>query len=340
MPESSTARPRITFGMIVLNGEPFLRYNLRALYPFAHEIIVVEGAVTGAAAIATDDGHSTDATLQTLQRFKKDEDPENKVKIITRDGFWSEKDEQSHAYAALATGDYLWQVDVDEFYQPVDMASIIDLLVSEPDITTVSFPQITFWGGFDYLTDGWYLRLVGNTVHRIFRWGQNYSYGGHRPPTVYDGRGRDLRELVWIPANELESRGIRIYHYSLLFPRQVLEKSLYYDAASWAQHNEMAEWAEGTYLGLKRPYHVHNVYHYMSWLERYSGQHPPQIEAMRADIASGRLNVETRPTGDIERLLRSRQYSLGRAGLKMLTPLVSCSLWIRNKMKGQSRKQI
>lgn len=27
--------PRVTFGMIVLNGEPFVRYNLRALYRFA-----------------------------------------------------------------------------------------------------------------------------------------------------------------------------------------------------------------------------------------------------------------------------------------------------------------
>jgi hypothetical protein len=35
--------PLISFGMIVLNGEPFLRYNLRVLYPFAHQIIVVEG---------------------------------------------------------------------------------------------------------------------------------------------------------------------------------------------------------------------------------------------------------------------------------------------------------
>jgi hypothetical protein len=39
--------PRITFGMIVLNGEPFMRYNLQAIYPFAHQIIVVEGAVEG-----------------------------------------------------------------------------------------------------------------------------------------------------------------------------------------------------------------------------------------------------------------------------------------------------
>ena len=35
---------QVTFGTIVLNGEPFTRHNLRALYPFAHQIIVVEGA--------------------------------------------------------------------------------------------------------------------------------------------------------------------------------------------------------------------------------------------------------------------------------------------------------
>ncbi len=35
--------PKVTFGIIVLNGEPFTRYCLRSLYPFAHEIIVVEG---------------------------------------------------------------------------------------------------------------------------------------------------------------------------------------------------------------------------------------------------------------------------------------------------------
>ena len=40
--------PRVTYGIIVLNGEPFTRYCLRSLYPFAHEIIVVEGAVTAA----------------------------------------------------------------------------------------------------------------------------------------------------------------------------------------------------------------------------------------------------------------------------------------------------
>ena len=54
----SPALPRVSFGMIVLNGMPFVPYNLLALYPFAHQIIVVEGAAPGAAGIATPAGHS------------------------------------------------------------------------------------------------------------------------------------------------------------------------------------------------------------------------------------------------------------------------------------------
>jgi hypothetical protein len=51
-PGFGRSHPTITFGMIVLDGMPFLPYNLRALYPFAHQIIVVEGASPGAAVIA------------------------------------------------------------------------------------------------------------------------------------------------------------------------------------------------------------------------------------------------------------------------------------------------
>jgi hypothetical protein len=35
----------IIFGIILLNAQPFLEYNLHALYPFCHQIIVVEGAL-------------------------------------------------------------------------------------------------------------------------------------------------------------------------------------------------------------------------------------------------------------------------------------------------------
>lgn len=49
--------PKITFGMIVLNGLPFIKYNLIELYPYAHQIIIVEGACKTAEAIADKNGH-------------------------------------------------------------------------------------------------------------------------------------------------------------------------------------------------------------------------------------------------------------------------------------------
>ena len=61
---------KISFGLIVLNGYPFITYNLKSIYPFAHEIIVVEGACPSASNVATFDGHSIDGTLQLLYDFK------------------------------------------------------------------------------------------------------------------------------------------------------------------------------------------------------------------------------------------------------------------------------
>lgn len=312
--------PRVTFGIIVLNGEPFTRYCLRALYPFAHQIVVVEGASQAAACLASAAGHSTDGTLDTLHAFAADEDPEGKLQIIVRDGLWSEKDEQSQAYAARATGDYLWQVDIDEFYHPEDMQAVLQMMTRKPQITAVSFRQITFWGGFDYVTDGWYLRGGAGVYHRLFKWGPGYRYVAHRPPTVHDAHGSDLRSGKRIGAHHLARRGIFLYHYSLLFPRQVMEKCQYYDRASWVNRDEYSIWAEDNFLGLKDPFRVHNVYDYPSWLDRFRGQHPPQIEAMRRGIEEGRLLVEMRSSHDVERLLRSPTYRIRRLGLKLLSP--------------------
>jgi len=327
--------PRVTFGIIVLNGEPFTRYCLRALYPFAHEIIVVEGACAAAAAIATRDGHSTDGSLETLYRFKAEQDPEDKVQIITRDGFWSEKDEQSQAYADRASGDYLWQVDIDEFYPPDDMWTILRLLRTDPHITAVSFKQITFWGGFDYIADGWYLRRGAEIFHRLFKWGDDYRYVKHRPPTVFEPQGRNLRELKWVGGYELAKQGIFLYHYSLVFPKQVLDKCYYYSQAQWATHARLAqEWGQRSFLRLQEPFRVHNAYAYPSWLERFHGTHPPAIDELIADMEAGHIEIERRPNDDVEKLLRSTGYRLGRAVLKASAPV---HVWWRDMMKPRRR---
>ena len=81
--------------------------------PHAHQIIVVEGACPGAARLATPDGHSTDGTLEAIRDIMKNDDHENKVQLVLKDGFWAEKDEMSSAYIVFAPqaifcGRWMW----------------------------------------------------------------------------------------------------------------------------------------------------------------------------------------------------------------------------------------
>lgn len=316
--------PRISFGIIVLNGEPFTRYCLRSIYPFAYEIIVVEGGNEGAGNVTTPDGHSIDKTLETLMKFKEEEDPENKIRIITRQGHWPQKDElgrdrthQSRAYAEVATGDYLWQIDIDEFYQPSDMKSIIELLSIDPTITAVSFMTRTFWGALDYITEGWLFSRGAAEFHRLFKWGPKFRYVTHQPPTVVDDKGRDLRSLKWVRGEHLVPIGVYMYHYALLFPLQVKQKALLYQNEKPIAYHDIVRWAKNNYFGLKNPYRVHNQYQWPSWLKRYKGSHPPEICRMMSDIDRGIIQVEKRQIDDVEKVLNAWWYPVGIWGLNV-----------------------
>ena len=322
---SSGSYPRVTFGVIVLNGEPFLRYNLQALYPLAHQIIVVEGACMSAASLATKDGHSTDGTLETLRRFREVDDLEDKLIVVKAEdegkpnGFWEEKDEMSQAYARLITGDWLWQVDSDEFYFAKDMRFVLDIVKSDSEISAVSFPFIQFRGGFAYREDGLYFRYRQPCVHRLFRWRKGYQYVKHRPPTVLDEQGRDLRSLKWISYRRMRQAGVYMHHYSCVFPKQAQQKVGYYAHVSWSDSfRHIERWLSESYYELKNPYFIGDVDGFIpQWLERYENQHPAQIVKIRQDLEAGTLKEPLRPVDDIERLLNSRFYRIGRWGLKV-----------------------
>lgn len=317
-------QPRISFGIIVLNGEPFLRYNLRTLYPFAHQIIIAEGASPKAAHASTPDGHSTDSTLETIRRFQAEEDPEQKVILVTAEdeghpnGFWpGEKDQQSQAYAKRATGDWLWQVDIDEFYQPRDLASISAYLAEHPEITCLTFRGLNFWGGFDYFIDGGlfihprYTGQLWGVYRRVFRWGPGYRYLTHRPPSVGDATGRDItRRRMRFIRRIGGSAPIYVYHYFMVLRSQFLSKGAYYEKQGWAwergrsekNHQVLAE------VNLQNGLQVMDHHGTQNWLEPFKGEHPPQIAAMLDDIAAGRLQVELRATDDIAALVANPQY--------------------------------
>ena len=331
--------PRVTFGMIVLNGEPFTRYNLRSIYPWAHQIIVVEGACQAAAAVADAKGHSTDGTLQVLRRFQAEEDPDKKLSIVTAedeghpDGFWpGEKHEMSQAYAKRASGNCLWQVDVDEFYREEDMPRIVSIMQHGAD--AVTFPTFHFWGGVQFVEDGEYMRVhKAREYHRLFRWGAGFNYTTHRPPTVLDDQGRDLRAQRWNRAVELERKKVFMYHYSMLLPKQVREKCAYYSRVNWAAFQSMERWAQQTFFERKNLFAVCNTLQVpLSWLEEHHGIHPKQVLNMLHDIRAGlHPGIELRPTEDILRVIRSPQYRFGRLLRRAWVGFlpVRNALWVR-----------
>lgn len=323
---SETAHfPAITFGMIVLNAEPFIRFNLRSIYPFAHEIIIVEGAVEAAYTIATPDGHSKDNTLAVIQEFIDHEDPDGKVILITDEGFWTEKDAMSQAYSDHATGDYLWQVDADEFYHPQAIEQFIAYLKQHPDISGATFRTLTFAANPEYRVDSWWLQSGKQDFHRLFKWDRNYRYMTHRPPTVFNDRGQDLRSLNWLDAKTTEHIGIVMYHYSLLLPDQVRTKVAYYQYAQWNTYNDIKRWAEDCYFRLNHPFRVHNVPMTPSWLSRYKGQHPRQVQAMWHYIRESGIPV--RDTSDIEQLLSHPLYPSLRFMLALLSHIYQPYGW-------------
>ena len=332
--------PKITFGILVLNGEPFTRYCIRALYPHAHQIIVVEGAVEKARSIATPDGHSLDQTRETLASVKAHEDPENKIMIISRDGFWADKPAMGRAYLEYITGDYLWQVDSDEFYLDEDIEKVRQLLAENPKIDGASFRWLVFWGNEKYLTDGWRLRARRDGFNRLFRWGKGFDYDHYgtdpKGPTVTTPDGFVLTQGNWLSAYDLVEKGIYLYHFSLVFPSQVLKKSKGYAAgiSPKVDNSKMYDWAEQNWLHLQNPFRVHNRYQYISWLERYDGLLPQQAVKMFEDIRSGKIECEMREMQDAIRIERHPYYRFKRAILRYAGDFVNghpdskASFWV------------
>ncbi len=316
--------PKITFGIIVVNGEPFTRYCLRSLYPYAHEIIVVEGGHEDAKSVCTPDGHSVDGTLEELYKFKREEDPQNKLTIVTRNGFWPKTDElgrhrtpQSRAYAERATGDYLWQIDIDEFYKDEDMQAIIEILTADSSITAVTFPTRNFWGDTIYKIDGWNLRRGAVNFHRLFKWGKGFQYVTHEPPTINNENGIDLRSIHWITGNQMKRKGIYMYHYPLLFPWQVKQKTLIYKDEKPELCADILEWANNNYYKITNPFNIERHYWYPSWLEYYRGRHPKEVINMMKDIRSGKITIDLRENSDVEKILGDRFYTVKTTFMKV-----------------------
>ena len=214
---------KIAFGMIVFEGDYVLEQCLRSVYPYASQILIAEGPVK----FWQDEGKVTseDMTNKILESFP---DPENKITIVH--GQYSEKDDQCKAYMSHLNDDidYVWNLDSDEIFKNEDIEKIIKIL-EEEKYTSVGVKSCSFYGGFDRIIGG-FEEKKGNFL-RIFKVYPGSTWLTHRPPTVVHKESAEV-----LPDKHLDSEtlyfkhGVRMYHYSYVFPNQVKNKIQYYKA--------------------------------------------------------------------------------------------------------------
>jgi len=281
--------PKITFQMIVFNGDHVLEQVLQSILPFG-PLVVTEGPVdywrsrgfTG----------STDRTLEILEEYRNY--GHGILGVVS--GAFIEKDYMMNAAMHLVPDDttHLWMVDSDEVYKPDDLEFIVQQ-IDEYGYDSVEFKPYSFYGGFDYY-------MTGHEEKAIWRRVQRYYPGAkwltHRPPTILLPDGDKPSTLG---GQTLLQYDLRIYHYSYVFPSQVKTKTEYYFQRSpqrtipdyfnrvylpWVLGKR--EEVEEQYDGVHELWPVNRMH---SRTEPFKGEHP-EVISLAIDSLQERLDRE------------------------------------------------
>ncbi len=268
---------------IVLNGEPFVYYWLKNTYKFSRRIFIVEGADNRtrdhvSKEFFTSGGHSTDNTVEIIKSFP---DPEHKITLIQKDGFWTGgKEEMFSMVDPLVKSPLILEQDMDEFYKCEDIEKLCQITEKFPQITGFCIPWRNFWHtftdcyGFENMNS--FRSPWGEAGWRCFVWEPGISkFISHRPPNISLSNGRNGQSLAWGPGH-LSPLEIYTYHYSDLLPRQNYFKNQYYECGNWYE-DIFIRW-------LKEPEEVLKIGIMpkggTGGLFKYSGTHPPEIYEM------------------------------------------------------------
>lgn len=223
----------IVFNVLDVLPKNMLELCVQNMYDNVDEIIIVEGATKatnhyfdGNTSLFTNDGRSKDGTIEYILELEKKYD---KIKVIIGDGFWNGKTSMCNAASKISTGDYIWQVDSDEFYKKEDQIKILKLLEDEkPD--SVHFFANHFFGGFDYCIDESCYNSWGNGIPwmRIFKNIPNKSQWISHEPPQYVCDGLICNDGKVISRETTLQMGIKMFHYSYVHENQIKFKDIFF----------------------------------------------------------------------------------------------------------------
>ncbi len=268
---------RISFCLIAFQEGKTLRANLDHLYPYAHEIIVCEGSIALLRESLGLSSRSSDGTCEMLEEYP---DPERKLRVVQRD--WRDKNEMSAAYAELATGELIWHVDADEFFDDYSFQAI-PREFDDPALNTLIVPHVVFWK-----SPAWVLATADGEE----RWCRV-------PRVLRVNRGMSVRHIPVrrVVAGAVDESGMReprdpsinTWHYAWNDDARVRTKMTLYSTRDanttrpgwveqvwdrWSPANSQADFPDG----------VHPAKALRLWPRYYRGTHPDCVREILDDL--------------------------------------------------------
>ena len=200
------AEPVLVKCLAVHNEEGWIEYNLANCYTEFDIIRVVEGAVQGRPG-STEDGHSTDSTLDRIRNFP---DPDNKIELITQDRFFKSLEEQKQTFLDLANeGEWLFIIDCDEFYMEGDIQRVRQAIRKRPTASEIIPTFLHFYRDF------WHVKAPEpewQPQHqRIIRYRPGLRY--HTHPVATDSQGKCTYFDGSYQTSRYTMEDLYIYHY-------------------------------------------------------------------------------------------------------------------------------
>jgi len=285
---------KLSYGIITVDGMPFIHHQLKQIYPQAHQIIICEG---GDVSWVKTHGyrHSRDGTLEIIRQFP---DPEKKILLIQKD--WQDKNEMCYEYSRHISGDILWHIDVDEFVDPAHIPFIKTFFESDSNYDTIALPQLVFWGDTQTImgarfgpSEDW--SWLWPDIERIFRVKKGLHIQ-HIPGRGYYHPGTGAVTPCRIfPAARFLSSEIYTYHFSYVLPKSVQTKMEYYNS----RHPESIkkDWYQDIFMQFKKnrekwiqsgfdvqPLNSDKFPSYKQKLKALGGDLPPFLKNLEAEL--------------------------------------------------------
>lgn len=226
---------KVTFCIIVCNGDDYIYECVKNIYPYAHSICIAEGAtINWVEALKWSDPRSKDNTIQLLNKLIE-EDIDNKIRIIHKLTPYKDKNEQCNYYMKLVPDDtdYIWIIDDDEFYLEEDIEKMFEILNTKK-YSHVKVRMYHFWKNYETIR-------VGNVepfVSRIWKYEPGYFFTNHRPMTILDKNGKNLEKIKCLNGDD---HGVICRHYSFINEKRVVEK-MYYYTTTFKNKNYLGDW--------------------------------------------------------------------------------------------------